>query len=177
MDAVALAATIGGTVVGVAGVGATMWATWTQRVSARELGAEQHKHERDLARGARLFDKRASVYEAMNAYLLTLVQRIEATEPMWQRANEPEPPEPPGEGEWRAMQVSLRTFGSQAVADAYDDLSKKITRFFAAATMLRDMRNQRAVTLPREEVEEARERVREAHRALIRLASEELATL
>jgi hypothetical protein len=177
MDAVALAATIGGSVVALAGVGATVWAAAMQRASAGELATAQREHERDLARGARLFDKRGAVYEAMNAYLLTWMQRVESTEKFWRSASEPEPPEPPSDDEWRAMQVSLRTFGSQAVADAYDELSQKITAFYAAANMLYDMREQGAVTLPHQEVEDARERVREAHRALVRLASSELATL
>jgi hypothetical protein len=148
MDTVALAATIGGSVVALAGVGATAWSAWTQRTSARELAKEQHTHERDLARGARLFDKRASVYEAMIAYLLIWMQRIEATEPRWRRADEPEPPEPPGDDEWRAMQVPLRTFGSETVADAYDDLSGKMTGFYAAVGVVHRMREQGAVILP-----------------------------
>jgi hypothetical protein len=82
VDTVALAATIGGSVVGLAGVAATAWAAWTQRASARELAVEEHEHERDLARGARLFEKRATVYESMNDFLLVWMQRVDATEPI-----------------------------------------------------------------------------------------------
>jgi hypothetical protein len=60
---VALAAAIGGSVVGVAGVAASAWSNWLQHVSTRELASRQHEHERQLARGARLFERRAPVYE------------------------------------------------------------------------------------------------------------------
>src|SRR6266508_4561494 len=58
VDAVALAATIGGSVVAFAGVGATAWSASVQRRSARELAESRHEHELRLARGARLFERR-----------------------------------------------------------------------------------------------------------------------
>jgi hypothetical protein len=65
MDSVALAATIGGSLVGIAGVAATAWSNWLQRDSAKDLASLQHQHERELARGARLYERRAPVYEGM----------------------------------------------------------------------------------------------------------------
>jgi hypothetical protein len=41
-DTVALAATLGGTAVGLAGVGVTGWSVWLQRKQALELAASQH---------------------------------------------------------------------------------------------------------------------------------------
>ena len=67
MDGVALAATIGGSVVALAGVGATAWGIKQQRESAKELEASRQTHERLLASGERLFEKRSAVYEEMSA--------------------------------------------------------------------------------------------------------------
>ena len=57
MDAVALAATIGGSVVALAGVGATAWGIKQQRESAKELEESRQEHERQLASGARFYKK------------------------------------------------------------------------------------------------------------------------
>jgi hypothetical protein len=60
VDAVALAATIGGSVVALAGVGATAWGAKQQRESAKELEESRQEHERQLASGAR-FSKKLSL--------------------------------------------------------------------------------------------------------------------
>jgi hypothetical protein len=75
------------------------------------------------------------------------------------------------------MSVPLRTYGSLAVSDAYEDLILKINDFFFAVTTFRQMREQRAAELPWREVENNHRQVREAHRALVRLANDELAAL
>jgi hypothetical protein len=77
VDTVALAATIGGSIVALAGVGATVWSTWQQRLSSRELANSQHEHERALASGARLFEKRGEVYESMLQLLTTAKEGLE----------------------------------------------------------------------------------------------------
>src|SRR5205807_1051348 len=81
MDAVALAATLGGSVVALAGVGATAWGIKQQRESAKELDASRQTHERLLASGARLFEKRSSVYEQMVGMLRRWREEVAGTEP------------------------------------------------------------------------------------------------
>jgi hypothetical protein len=104
----------------------TAWSTWTQRASARELATEQHKHERALASGARLFDKRSAVYESLVSFLQNWMRLVEANLPVHPSSV----PDLEDEEEWRVMRVRLRTFGSAAVADAYDDFTKELSDFF-----------------------------------------------
>jgi hypothetical protein len=179
MDEVALAATIGGTVVGLAGVTATAWSSWLQRASSRELAASEHAHERELARGARLFEHRAPVYEQMRRVLQPWMELVDATEPepLLLFAGESEPPEPPGD-EVREMLVLLRTHGSLRVADAFEEVTRAITFFFAQAGVLRQIRAQGGdVREPWQETQAARENVRDKLRALQQLVSEELSAL
>lgn len=181
MDWVALAAAIGGSVVGLAGVIATAWSNWLQQVSARELSARQQEHERGLARGARLFERRAPVYEEMLRLLYPWMERVDATERMMTFAGDPEPPEPPGAEEWRGMQVRLRTIGSGEVADAYEGFADAIRSFFRLVPTMRAIREhgedaEEAVRV-HTELEEARSNVRKTLRSLERLVSDELASL
>jgi hypothetical protein len=180
MDAVALAATIGGAVVGVAGVAATAWSNWLQRDSAKELASLQHQHERELARGARLYERRVPVYEQMLKLLYPWMERVDSTQRLWKSASEPEPPEPPSPEEWRAMQVELGTHGSPAVSDAYRAFSEAISEFFERVSELRMIMDHSATGDAGEaagRMEAARRNVREMLRKLERLVSDELAAL
>lgn len=177
MDSVALAATIGGLAVGLAGVGATAWGASQQRASARELAESQHEHERRLAQGERLFERRASAYEDMLRALHVWLERINLTMPILKLAGDPEPPDPPADDEWRAMQVRLRTYGSPAVADDFDYVIATINDFYNQLTATKVAREQGLPDAPFEKLQAKRETVREALRALERLVSEELATL
>lgn len=180
MDPVALAATIGGSAVGLAGVAATVWSNWLQRDSAKELAALQHDHERDLARGARLYERRAPVYQQMLTLLYPWMERVDATDRLWKDANEPEPPEPPSPDEWRAMQAELGTHGSTAVSDGYRAFSEAIQEFFDRVMTMRLIRDGSAtgdLAARAREMEDARRSVREALRKLERLVSDELAAL
>jgi hypothetical protein len=78
MDPVALAATIGGTAVGLAGVAATVRSSRLQQQSAMEIASLQHEHERELARGGRLFERRAAVYEEMLRLLYAWMRYVDA---------------------------------------------------------------------------------------------------
>jgi hypothetical protein len=178
MDAVALAATVGGSVVALAGVGATAWGIKQQRESAKELEASRQTHERLLASGERLFEKRSSVYEQMVGMLRGWLEAVEATEPsIFSLAGAPQLPEPPSPDEQRALNAKLRTFGSKDVADAYDELAISMFEFSAWALQVRTAIDVQAAQVPREQLEAARKTVR-AHVATIeRLVSDELATL
>ena len=140
MDSVALAATIGGSVVGLAGVGATAWSSWLQRASAKEITASQHEHERELARGARFFDRRALAYEEMLRLLSVWAERVHDAQRIMRFAGDPEPPEPPGRDEWRNMQVRVRTIGSRQVGTAFAEAVVAIGEFFDQVARVRNIR-------------------------------------
>lgn len=182
MNWVALAATIGGSLVGLAGVAATVWSNRTQAILQRELTAAEHQHQRMLASGARLFERRAPVYEETLKLLYPWMERVDATERFMTLAGDPGPPEPPGREEWRDMQVRLRTNGSLAVGDAYDAFSSAIQRFYDQVHEVRTVKGRDDVEEGRwkaayKGLEEARKDVREKLRDLERLVSDELAAL
>jgi hypothetical protein len=178
VDSVALAATIGGSVVALAGVAAGMWSVTQQRQSSNELADRQHTHERELARGARLFERRADLYERLVGFVHVWWERVAATEPIARWDNDPEPPEPPTIEEWRAMYVQLRTLGSVTVAEAFDEFAEAFRDFTAQVDLLRSTRDQPSKSpAPWHEVQEARQRVRALSERVERLVSEELATL
>jgi hypothetical protein len=180
VDSVALAATIGGSLVGLAGVGVSAWSNWLQRDSAKELASLQHEHERELARGARLYERRAPVYEQTLTLLYPWVERVDATERLWKSAAEPEPPELPDPEEWRAMQARLGAHGSPEVSDAYREFSDAISDFFERVNEMRMIRQAFAegdLAESAGRMEDARRNVRGMLRKLERLVSEELAAL
>jgi hypothetical protein len=180
MDSVALAATIGGSVVALAGVTATAWSASLQRRSARELAKLQHEHERELARGQRLFDRRADAYEVMIGQVQVWWERIIDTQPIFREAGAPDPPEVPTPDEWRPMYVRLRAVGSRSVVDLYDDFAQTTRNFFIHARHLQAVLNRRGRTderEPWEEVENARKQVKEVYDRIQSAVSDELATL
>jgi hypothetical protein len=178
VDAVALAATIGGSLVALAGVGVTAWGINQQRESAKDLARSQHEHERKMAQGERLFDRRAAAYEAMLAFVQVWWERIVDTEPILRLAGTPDPPAPPTPDEWRPMYVRLRTFGSQPVATLYEDFTRGAQAFFAQVGVMQAARRQPGtVEEPWRELEAARERVKETYDAMELLVSDELASL
>jgi hypothetical protein len=177
VDAVALAATIGGSLVGLAGVGATMWSVRQQRESAKELAASQQAHERLLASGERLFEKRAAVYEGMVGVVQSWAEKVEDTEPILRLADDAAAPEQPTVDEQRALNTVLRTFGSEAVAKTFSDFVVTVREFFFEASSLRTLREQGAPALPWEQLQEKRAKVRSDLAALERLVSDELAAL
>ena len=180
MDEIALAATLGGTAVGLAGIAVTAWGAWQQREPAKELAELQHEHERDLARGARLFERRSDVYEAMIGYAQVWWERVADTEPIWREAGAPDPPEAPGPDEWRPMHVRLRTVGSPEVAGLYDEFAQRTRAFFIQAGALRRAMNQRGrreEPEPWEETEDARAKVKDTFDRLQLRVSDELASL
>jgi hypothetical protein len=77
----------------------------------------------------------------------------------------------------RALNTVLRTFGSQAVAEAFGSLVVTVREFFFEASSLRTLREQHAPVLPWEQLQEKRAKVRSDVAALERLVSDELASL
>ena len=178
VDVVALAATISGAVVALAGVGVTGWGITQQRKSAKELAASQQEHERQLASGARLFEKRSDLYERLIGVLHRWMEQVHATEPFFRMANEPEPPEEPSVDEQRELNRVLRTFASKAVADAYEEFVKAVRSFFYDAMALRAAREALGDARENwEQVEASRSKVRADLAKIERLVSDELASL
>jgi hypothetical protein len=130
VDAVALAATIGGSLVALAGVGATAWGAKQQRESARELEDSRQRHERLLASGARLYEKRSAIYEDMLGLLRRWRPELVAAAPLMNIfAGELQLTEPPSVAERNALMLKLRLFGSTEVGDAYDEFVNSMDDF------------------------------------------------
>jgi hypothetical protein len=162
VDAIAIIATIGGFVVAIAGLIANVVIAKLQRGQALELAEKAHAHERELARGDRLYESRTQVYEAMMKTVHAIREHVEATEPTSSRVDPKQLPPLPSPDENRALYARLRTYGSLAVAEAMDHFLMEARRFFGDETS---------------EIQEVRKSVLEAVWDIERLVSEELATL
>jgi hypothetical protein len=178
MDTVAFAATIGGSIVGLAGIAASAWSNWLQRQSAKEIAATQHEHERELARGARLFERRALAYEQMLGLLQVWVERVQAAQRIMRYAGEEEP-EAPSREEWQLMQTKVRTIGSRPVGDAYAKAVIAISAFFGQVTRIQNIRQHGggSVSDALEDMQEAGQHVLATSAALEVLVSSELEKL
>jgi hypothetical protein len=75
------------------------------------------------------------------------------------------------------MNTLLRSFGSDAVADAYVALRTALRQFWDYVTAMRLARNREGAAEPWEELQLAREAVRTALAKIERLVSDELASL
>ncbi len=131
-----------------------------------------------MARGARLFERRAAAYEAMLLFIQVVWERILDTEPWFRRANAPDPPPPPTGDEWRPMYVRMRTVGSQSVARLYQEFASAAQAFFAVAELMQAARRQPGqIEEPWRELQAAREKVQAIYDELEVLVSDELASL
>jgi hypothetical protein len=132
VDAVALAATIGGSVVALAGVGATAWGARQQRESAKELEDSRHEHERQLASGERYSEKLSAIYEDMFGLTRRWRPELMADESLTRLfAGEVQLPEPPSIHEQNTFAEKLGLFGSTEVGKAYDEFVNSLTDFHA----------------------------------------------
>jgi hypothetical protein len=134
VDAVALAATIGGSVVALAGVGATAWVAKQQRESAKELEDSRQEHERQLASGERYYEKLSAIYEDMFGLTRRWHPELVAAAPLTRLrlfAGELQLPEPPSIDEQKVFAEKLGLFGSTKVGHAYDEFVKSLKDFHA----------------------------------------------
>jgi hypothetical protein len=179
VDAVALAATIGGSIVGVAGIGGSVYIARLQRKTEVKLAEDRQQHERDLARGQRLYERRAPIYEATVAFAAALMAHVEATQPIITFAGEERalPPMPSDEDQL-SRQAQLHAHGSPEVANAMDELADKVRLFFIQAGVIKTILEQGGpLQNERVELQATREQVRAANRTLRELVSNELASL
>ena len=152
----------------------------SQSTGAATIAEAQHKHERELARGERLYDRRASIYEEAIRFAQGMVAHVRATEPLIRFAGETEadlPPMPAPQEQWE-LQARLHTHGSVGVGDALDELVGDVRAFFAVATTVRTIREHggQMGDEPRQ-LNEVRGTVGEALQRLQRRVSEELSSL
>lgn len=143
------------------------------------LAEKQHEHERELARGTRLYDRRAPVYERMMAIVQPGMEHVEARNKVVRFSVEPPlPPEPELEDQ-RALQIELRTHGSKEVGDAFHDFVQKVFAFQLTATTYETSRDQGGrgdLSGEGQAMEDARKEAREAADKLQRLVADELAS-
>ena len=123
-----------------------------QRESAKELEASRQTHERLLANGAHLFEKRSSVYEQMVGMLRRWLEEVAATEPSIFSLASASAARVTELDEQRAMNAKLRTFGSKEVADAYDEFMRSMLEFNALAVQVRTAIEVQAAQVPAERV-------------------------
>lgn len=132
MDAVALAATIGGSVVALAGVGASAWGAKQQRESAKELEESRQEHERRQASGARYSEKLSAIYEDMFGLTRRWRPELVADAPLMSPfAGEVQLPEPPSIDEQNTFGEKLGLYGSTEVGTAYDEFRTSLNDYHA----------------------------------------------
>jgi hypothetical protein len=177
VNAVALAATIGGSVVGLAGVISNVVLAKLRQGQELDLADKQHVHERELARGDRLYDRRAPVYESMMKIVQPVMEHVESRNPLVQFGNPPPLPPEPTIDEQRDMQIHLRTYASEEIGDAYRGWFRKVRSFQFEADTFEQLRAQGGPAMgTRQPMDTARAEAVEAADNLARLVRDELAS-
>jgi hypothetical protein len=179
VDTVALAATIGSATIGTVTVIANVALAKIRSGQEVELAEKQHEHERELARGDRLYARRAPVYESMMKIVQPTMEHVERRNPIWSSTSDPPLPPEPSIEDQRAVQIELRTHGSKEVGDAFHDFVQKVHRFQIEASNFESIERRgqgQQVTDARMQMDAARDEARAAADNLARLISDELAS-
>ena len=165
MSDAALAAAIGGPVVGLAGVLFGWLTAREQREHGERLARGQQEHERTLARDARLHDQVREAYEELLVLVYVVEDIISRTNPVIGPA--PDPPAMPPESELRRVSARISVVGSEEVVDGVAALWAAQRHFWATSQTLDMLRAQRADPGEAwERVEEARTAFRDRRREL-----------
>jgi hypothetical protein len=177
-DTIALTATICTAVVGVAGVASNVILAMIRRDQDIALAGKQHSHERELARGDRLYERRAPVYEQLMGIVVTVMEHVEARQSMMEIGRPLDLPAEPSLDDQRAVQVRLRSHGSVEVGDAFQEWFQKVRDFQWYASTYESLREGGGeIGNVGAEMQATREQARAAADKLARLVSEELASL
>jgi hypothetical protein len=173
VDGVALAATIGGAAVGIAGIFFGWLSARGERQSAIALAASQHAHERQLARTTRLYDDSRTAYEGLADLILLMGEVVERTHPIIGPL--PDPPARPPDKELRMITARASVIGSQEVMDAADRLARQWQTFLLWADAVTDA-TQGAASIPeaRTQMEDARSVFRARSADFFRMIRSEL---
>jgi hypothetical protein len=127
------------------------------RASTREITAESHAHERQLAQGERKYNDRREVYVDVLRRFLVEVQIIERTE---NEGELRESPAMPPEDEWLDLRARVGAVGSGQVAEAFERFDSKVRDFHDHVLIFQhQMTNEDAVREARREAKEAYTRV------------------
>jgi hypothetical protein len=178
MDAPALAAAIGGSLVGALGILVGWLSSRGERSSALALAKAQREHEREIARGERLYEDRKNAYQGLLRQLHRTMLSVERTHPFLTVGEPLEPPEPPSEDEWTAMLVGVATFGSAELEEAYATFAAEVRSFQAHAWTFEATRNQRDdISETVTQMDAHRQGARDALKNIERLIRDELAAL
>jgi hypothetical protein len=87
-------------------------------ISPAVLAMVQRKHERELARSARLHEQRLDLYRELGQFLEMERMRLERTEPKVQFDPPLIPPDPPTDETWARLHGEVGVAGSEAVRAA-----------------------------------------------------------
>ena len=110
--------------------------------------------------------------------VVTVMEHVEARQPMIQIGRPPDLPAEPSLNDQRAVQVQLRSHGSVAVGDAFQEWFRNVREFQWGASAYERVREQGGQLGDMgTEMETAREEARAAPDKLARLVTEELASL
>jgi hypothetical protein len=141
----ALAAAIGGSIVGAAGVAFGWLNSRGERTQAQTLAKGERTHARTLARETRLYEDVKHAYIDVLTFLDAMRDVLNRTEPII--GPQPDPPPLPSEDEARGLYARVAVVGSNAVIDELDALAAIQREFFARVHTVQIIREQRA---PRE---------------------------
>jgi hypothetical protein len=151
----ALAAAIGGPVVGATGVAFGWLSTRGDREHTLMLAEGQQRNARALARDDRLYADLRSAYFELLTFLNLIGDVIHRTEPII--GPQPDPPEPPTDEETRELFARVAAIGSDDVAAALQELTRITRKFWSYVFTVRAIRDQQAGGAPFQELQETRE--------------------
>jgi hypothetical protein len=175
MDAPALAAAIGGPVVGLAGVMFGWFNASGERAQGARLARDQREHERVLAREARLGSELRAAYEELLRLVFVVEDIINRTNPII--APGPAPPSMPPEEELRKTIARASVIGSEEVMKAVEALWTAQRAFWINSQTLDSVQQQGGGTNVGDlfrQVQEARDAFRERARELERMIRAEV---
>jgi hypothetical protein len=178
-EVVAIVGAISTPLVAIAGYGFAEWRSRGDRDAARQLAEEAHGHERELARGARLYERRSPVYESLMRVVQPTMEHVEARNPIISFSTEPPLPPEPSLDDQREVQIQLRTHGSKEVGDAFQEWFQKVRLFMLHASTYEMIRSQGVggdLAESAKQMHAARDEARDVADKLARLVSDELAT-
>ena len=143
----------------------------------RQLAEQAQGHERQVRQGERAYDDRKTAYRRVVAWGLRTMQQIQLSEPILKTSGMPdEPPPDLDEGEWDAMMIEVRLFGSSDVIDAMEKFRSSAIAFSAQLMAFRVIRDQRGQP-PWQELEETRQAASSSFDGLTDVIRNELASL
>jgi hypothetical protein len=175
-NSAALAAAIGGSVVGLAGIAFGWLNSRGERAQALRLNETEHEHQRELARGERLHDELHAAYSEMLGLVSKLLLFVERTKPMLVVGEPLDPPSLPEPDEMLRIRGRASLVGSEEVVKALDELAVRFRAFQGAAWSLDLHERQNAPNVGQgwEAVESKRERFREQVAEIERITREDI---